>query len=373
MTNIVSSDRPLAVLDTEIYVDYFLFKAKRVDNGKIADVEMYEGHPLDTDRVRAILERYEIVTFNGRNFDIPMIYAALKGFSCEKLKHVCDAIILENMKPWDVERAFGFKIPRNLKHIDLIEVAPGQASLKIYGGRIHSRKMQDLPIEPNASIQPDQRALLSKYCGNDLEVTELLLRKLTPQLELRRALSIEYGDDYMSKSDAQIAEAVIKSKMSELIGCQPSRPTPQAGKSFDYDPPKWMEFETESMWKVFNTIKNTPFKVAPTGKVNIPDPISELEIKIGGGVYRMGIGGLHSSESALFHIADDDTLLKDRDVSSYYPSIILNNKIYPEGLGPQFLTVYEKIVRERLSAKRGSAEIRAKIKVLENEIANYEE
>ena len=33
-------------------------------------------------------------------------------------------------------------------HIDIMPLPIGQASLKIYGGRLHAPKLQDLPIEP---------------------------------------------------------------------------------------------------------------------------------------------------------------------------------------------------------------------------------
>lgn len=372
MTDIVSSDRPLAVVDVEVYANYFLFKAKRVDNGKVAEVEMYEGHPLDIDRIKAILSRYEIVTFNGRNFDVPVIYAALKGFSCEKLKLVCDSIIQGNMKPWDIEREFKFKIPRDLKHIDLIEVAPGQASLKIYGGRIHCRKMQDLPIEPDALITPEQRVELAIYCGNDLEVTEGLLRKLTPQLELRRALSIEYGDDYMSKSDAQIAEAVLKLKIEEITGDRPVRPTFPTGTKFKYQVPDYIKYSTPELNAVLDAVRASDFVVSPSGGVEMPEALSQKGVRIGGSIYRMGIGGLHSSEESICHFATEDEILKDVDATSFYPSIILGQGLFPKHLGPEFLTVYRTIVERRVSAKHKAAELQKVLGDLKKQLASIE-
>ena len=86
----------------------------------------------------------------------------------------------------------------------------GQASLKIYGGRLHAPKMQDLPIEPNALIFPEQRETLRLYCHNDLQVTRILYEELKPQIALREQMSKQYNIDLRSKSDAQIAENIIK-------------------------------------------------------------------------------------------------------------------------------------------------------------------
>jgi len=56
---------------------------------------------------------------------------------------------------------------------------------------------------------------------------------------------------------------------------------------------------------------------------------------------------LHSCEKKISHKGD----LRDRDVTSYYPSIILNQGLYPAHLGPEFLNVYRRIVEQRLEAK----------------------
>jgi DNA polymerase elongation subunit (family B) len=73
----------------------------------------------------------------------------------------------------------------------------------------------------------------------------------------------------------------------------------------------------------------------------------------------MGIGGLHSSEKGIAFKASDTFKLVDRDVASYYPSIILNQKLYPLHLGFDFLTVYQSLVSRRLAAKRSGNKIEA--------------
>jgi hypothetical protein len=65
----------------------------------------------------------------------------------------------------------------------------------------------------------------------------------------------------------------------------------------------------------------------------------------------MGIGGLHSSEKCQAVFADDDHILVDRDVTSYYPMIILRLGLHPKHMGKAFLKVYRGIVNRRLKAK----------------------
>jgi hypothetical protein len=55
-----------------------------------------------------------------------------------------------------------------MKHFDIQEPAPAvMISLKLYGGRLHSKKLQDLPIDPHATLTKDQTEILRKYCVND--------------------------------------------------------------------------------------------------------------------------------------------------------------------------------------------------------------
>lgn len=359
MTNYVKSDKPLALLDVECYRNYFLLKVRRVSDGKTVNLEQYEGVKFDVARARQILNYHETISFNGRNYDLYMAFLAMKGLSCEQLKEWSDRIILGNMRPWEVEREANFRIPYSLRHIDLIEVAPGQASLKIYGGRLHSRKMQDLPIEPDATILAHERPLLSNYCGNDLDTTGDLLGKLTEQLELRRMLGKRYGIDLMSKSEAQIAEAVIKQRLIELTGNVPEKPPFRPGTKFKYVPPKSLKFMSKRLQEMLTMVANTEFRVGKSGSVEMPASLDDYAVEIGNGVYRMGIGGLHSSEESTTHYADDDTLIIDRDVASYYPRIILNNRFYPEHLGEDFLTVFDTIVEERLEAKKKGDKVTA--------------
>ena len=346
------TDKPTVILDLEVFSDYFLAMFRNVATGKMRAFEMFEGQPLDADGVRAVLKKYRVVTFNGQGFDIPLLTLALTGADCARIKAGANAIIDRNLRGWQFAREFDIDLPEDLDHIDLIEVAPGTASLKIYGGRLHARKLQDLPIEPDASISPAQRALLRDYCANDLATTQALFDKLAPQIELRVRMSVDYGMDLRSKSDAQIAEAVIGRQVARALGRDVARPEVAGGTTFVYRPPAFVQFTTPPLKTLLAMIELAQFTVPDSGKVMMPRELAEAAIQIGTSTYRLGIGGLHSSEQSTAHLTDEHTLLVDRDVASYYPAIILRTGLAPRHMGDAFTVAYQDIVQRRLAAKR---------------------
>ena len=345
-----------AAFDIEIYQDYFLVAFMNAATGRVRHFEMYEGQPLDVEPLRSIVRSYRLVSFNGMNFDLPLLTLALLGKSCGEIKQAANAIIKNNLPHWKL----GIE-PIVADHIDLIEVLPGIGSLKIYGGRIHQPTLQDLPIEPDALIEPDQRGPLRLYCENDLRVTLALFKALAPQLELRTQMSADYGIDLRSKSDAQIAEAVIKRQVESALGRRLKKPDPRslAGEVFHYTAPTFVGFETENLKSVLATVTNAAFEIADSGVVQLPKEIGSLKVKIGASTYQMGIGGLHSCEKSIAHQADDDFVLTERDVTSFYPSIILACGLSPELMGEYFTPVYRSIVERRLAAKKSGDKVQA--------------
>ena len=348
-------------MDIECYRDYFLVMFKRVDTGAVRSYELFDGQPLNTGELRTIMGAYRIVTFNGLNYDLPMLTLALTGVSCEALKRASDSIIVGDLRAWQFEDVHNVKVPKSWDNIDLIEVAFGQGSLKLYGGRLHSKLLQDLPIEPSASISPEQRHELRLYCQNDLQTTIDLWNHLDPQIKLRELMTAQYGQDLRSKSDAQIAEAVIRKQCGEILGDVVRRPDIPPGTSFRYDPPAWLCYESPELREALASVLDATFHVTQTGSVEMPKALDGRSVTVGSGVYRMGIGGLHSSEQVQALVADSEHVLIDRDVTSYYPAIILNCNLSPLHLkrDDAFLRVYRAIVERRVQAKRAGDDVTA--------------
>lgn len=336
--------------DIECYTNYFLIMFLNYQ-GKTKYFELYEDHLLDIEGVKKVLTVAEVITFNGNSYDIPMIALALSGADNETLKVASDAIIQEQLRPWDFYKRYKLEQPE-WQRVDLIEPAPAvKISLKAYGARNHSKQLQDLPIEPHELISPEQREILVKYCKNDLQTTADLYEAIEDRIDLRREMSKEYGINLLSKSDAQIAEAVIKQEVEKLTG-EKVRKSKISTRSFLYQVPETIKFETEQLKNLLDFFRNVEFTAQSNGVITLSQ--EPPEISIGSTRYACGLGGLHSQEHEKFHEEDNDYILVDNDVGAYYPNIILQLGLYPEALGSEFVTVFRGITEKRLEAKKNN-------------------
>lgn len=347
--------RPVAVCDTEVFPNYWSIGFQCVETKRRKVIEMHPGKPLDRPAIANVLRKWTIVGFNLIKYDIPMIMLAMRpGVTNEELKRASDELIMTGIPHWKWMQRNDLEVPAFIDAIDLMEVNPGAAqkpSLKICGGRLHSKRMQDLPFEHSRELTSDDMAVLRSYHGNDLELTEDMWFELKPQINLRVQMSKQYGVDLRSKSDAQIAEAVIKAEIERVTRQRIYKPEIRPGL-FYYEPPRWLGFETHEMRQMLHEVRKTPFVVDDGGTVRMPKYLEDKKIAIGSSVYRMGIGGLHSSEESIAFRFDDERVLTGPDVTSYYPNIIIKNRLIPEHLGQPFLDVYERIYERRVAAKR---------------------
>lgn len=353
--------RHTLICDIETFPNYYLVAFKRPSDGKVRVFEETAdgSRTYDRDKLRGIMMQNEIVTYNGQGFDVPIIFKGLDGGTFADCKRACDLIINGGIRYWQAEEVLGTTIPRNLDHVDLIEPQPNAfASLKLLNGRLHGKRMADLPYPPDQDLTPEQIDEVREYCINDLDSTILLWEALGQPLKLREALGEQYGTDFRSRSDAQIGESIIKRRIKEMTGKWPEKERTPAGMTFPFAPPEWLAFQNEELQQILDRVRTTEFIVKANGYVDLPDWLNGRQITIGETTYAIGIGGLHSTERNRGVAADGDRFLRDYDVASYYPAIILGSGLYPRACGPEFLDVYRDIRQERIAAKAAGDKVK---------------
>ena len=338
------------IFDTEIFNNCSLFMGRVVENRKL--IKIWLDDPDALADLRDVMESgCTFVSYNGINFDMPIIASWLAGHTQEKTKFIANTIIGHQLKHFQTYKQFKIQAPK-ADHIDLIEVVPGFVSLKCYMGRMHMPWLKDLPFAHDAIIAPEQREMVEKYCENDLDGTEELFRRMKEPLLMRLRLSKEHQVDLRSKSDAQMAETITNKVLNITQYAKPR-------ESATYTRAAFIKPISQQLEDIIQQIESHTFMIHPkTGKFIFPAFLKK-PIVLGNGKYQMGVGGLHSKhDKSVCKISRCEYLLSDADFQAYYPTLIVQ-----AGLGnPEFIAFYQTLINMRVNAKEDAKRITAEIK-----------
>ena len=337
--------------DTECYPNYFLIVFKDLNGNEECFVKD-ENNVLPVARIRKLLETRQTIGFNSRMYDIPMITYALSGVSNSLLKEMSNSLIPDKKllkaklvpSTFDVIKKNNLWCPFEYDHIDLFKVTGAKSGLKVYGARIGSKKIQDLPYDHLEPLTQEQKKDVKAYCVNDVDLTSDLFKYLHKELKVRYDINEHYGIDSRSKSDSQIAETVIKKLCKFDISKLKNNSQFKFGIKLDF------KFENESLINLRKDLDDIEFNVQRHRSIEYEGV--HREININGTKYQFGIGGLHSKERRRSIIANEDEWFIDVDVSSCYPKIILNHKLSPPQIEGDFLRVFGGMFDGRQFAKK---------------------
>lgn len=354
------------VCDVECFENYFLVSLYSVEKNKYAHVALYNDTIIEgsLSGLLKVVRNNTVVTFNGESYDCIMISAFLSNYSNKMLKKLSNSIIADRQPGWKIYREKGFT---NFiaDSIDIMDVCPLEASLKIYGGRNNTNLLKDLPLDPDAIVADNQIDEIKYYCDNDVKMTYELYTFLKDEIHLREVLSAAYGTDLRSKGDAKIAETVIKSELSKITTLK----KPVIKDEYNYEIPSYISMKTNICKELMQIYCDGKYVIDSNGhaKFLFPDGKAKKNIIIGQTSYTCGIGGLHSNEKSQAIYANDEYIIRDSDVTSYYPNIIILNKYSPEQLKKVFLKVYQSIVDKRIAAKKsGDKNVANSLKIVIN-------
>lgn len=349
----------LLEFDIEVYINYTLIGFRTFDERRAYIIfEQVAGESrIDVEKLKWLLNNFTMVGFNSKEYDNTIALCAIAGFDTVQLKEASNLLIGAKMPFYAVRKHYKLnekKMGVKFNSIDLMNVAPRSASLKKYAARAGIPHIQDLPFHHEMHLNAERRAILKWYWGNDIDSNELLHSRLLEQIDLRIKIGAKYNIDVRTRSDAQIAEDIFVAEAKRLTGQQfipKVNRDNYRGTSFRYHAPHYLRFSSPTMQAVKQIVDNAVFKIDFDCIISCPDVLG-LSFNIGDTPYKMGIGGLHSQEKARYFVSGNGWTLKDHDVTSYYPTLILSLGMYPEAIGRIFLEIYQKIKDDRVRAKR---------------------
>ena len=193
-----------------------------------------------------------------------------------------------------------------------------------------------------------------KYNINDVDSTEELLYRCQKDIDLRLAIEDEYGVKVLNKDGVNIGMKIITQKYLEKTGQTWNQIKDLRSPCDMIELNKiilpFIEFKTPVLQELLKELKT--LTVSP-GRKGL-----ERTFVIGGVKHLFSVGGLHSENKPSSFQSTDTQVIVDQDVTSLYPSMIIEHGFYPPHLGKEFLEVYGQIKKERVEAKRNGNKIK---------------
>lgn len=344
------------VFDAEVCPNKAMVGFMDLENGEISQFQHDDGQSI----AKYIKGRI-LIGFNSKNYDNIIVTAMIKGKTPKQIYNISFDLVEGGGSRWDYDN----KIEHD---IDLIEVAPGSASLKLYGAVLNAKKLQDLPYSPHEKHNKKMWKNVCKYNKNDLRLTKLLYDELKPRLELREQLGKQYDIDIMSRSDAQAAEDIFQVELKKIgIDARKEGKKKKRITEINYVAPESVKFKRDDLNKLVKRIEKTTIQINNAGSPMIPDWLKDEIVYINEKPYNIQLGGLHSMEKSTTVIPPKGKKLGNVDVASMYPSLIIELGLYPKHLTDAFLKIYRGIRDRRMEAKRsGNKTVANTLKIVLN-------
>lgn len=274
-----------------------------------------------------------------------------RWWAIQRVKMLVDSIIennnvnyryldddLKNFKEWWVSIDLYMSLFETVTRKSLKQAA---INLKWY-------RIEDLPLKPNATVSITDFPKIRYYNINDVLITRALHLAKKKEFELRINITAKYGVNVLSANRSTIADRLMSNFYSQYTGLKyfqfKDKRTMRVSIDFaDVLNPK-IHFTTSVLKQAYEEIRNTTFTIG--------NDYSKVILFHEKG-YKIATGGLHSIDRpAMFEVDCKERLMRDADVSSYYPRLIYNENACPAHLAPvAFSHIVNMISTDRLKYK----------------------
>jgi hypothetical protein len=353
--------------DIETLANYTLIVFKNIKGGTPTLYEFSEQQN-DTKTLTNWLKtsKHQLVGYNSAAFDDQIIehiirnqkdYTLMTGdnVASDIYRFVQEQIITETEDGRRQEPPYPRHRIKN-KSIDLYKIwhydnKARSTSLKHLMIAMREPLVLDMPIHHYQTVTPDQYPMIREYCINDVDATVRFYNHSTERITMRELLQQQYGTDLMTKSDSSIGEMIFVKELSTKIG-EPYQTllkgrTPRKVVEISKCIIPQIRFDTPEFQSALNHFNKL---IIVEGEKN--DEFFTLEhqnVTLG-----YGKGGLHGSIKPGIYESDDQYVIGDYDVASYYPSLCVAYNIRPKHFPKQFSQIFDTLKEMRAEHRKGS-------------------
>jgi len=348
--------------DIETYPNFFCCVFQNPDNG---DFWIFE-HSERKNQVREFVEFLKwvkgtgirLIGYNNAHFDYPCIHGALVDPQWEgrSAYAMCERIInapfgsRSPVAPWE------FLIPQvDLFLIHHFNNKAKRQSLKGLELAMRMDDVRDLPITPGQPVPLDRTDELVQYCCHDVQATTNFFHESKEKVAFRDQLSEKYGKDFTNYSDVKcgVEVLILETEKRKPGSCYDDSGKPRQTKRdtialADVILPS-VEFTRYEFNSVLQDFKSKTIK-------ETKGVFEDMSAVVDGFEFIFGLGGIHGSIESQTVRSDEERVIVDLDVASYYPNLAIVNDIYPKHLSSDFCSIYRELYEERKKHKKGTAE-----------------
>jgi len=304
-----------------------------------------------------------MVGFNNLGFDYPVLHTLIRmGHSDANTLYQKAQSIINSQDDDSKWMHLVNPSDRFVHQIDLFKIhhfdnRARSTSLKSLEFNMRSDSIEDLPFPVGTMLNREQIEVLKQYNKHDVSQTKAFYRHTLDMIRFREELTRKYARDFMNHNDTKIGKDYFIMKLEEAgVPCydySSSGRTPRQTKRSvihlkDAILP-WINFEQPEFNRVMNWLKAQT--ITETKGV-----FTDLTATINGFTFVFGLGGIHGSVENGIVESDDEFILVDLDVQSYYPNLAITNGFYPEHLGAEFTAIYKHLFEQRKQYPKKSAE-----------------
>lgn len=301
-------------------------------------------------------------------------------------------------------------------------------SLKMLEFVMRSDTIEELPVPVGTNLDNEQADIVLNYNKKDTKETYNFYLECMEAIKFREQLSEEYGKSFINADDTKIGAEIFVHELEKANpGCCFKRGRKQQTIRSEIDLSQCIvpyaefkrpEFSAVKEWFEKQVIKETKgvftdilesdlgdvakyanmrtkrqkqmskpneakleklknkhpmgwLSEEPLKSGNISyywnwNVVDSLNVVVDGLEYVFGVGGLHASRENEVFRTDDDWVVVDQDVASYYPNLSIMNNVYPEHLGETFCRVYDDIYQRRKVFKKQGNKLQAALKLALN-------
>ena len=399
--------RNIWVYDLEIFVNFFSCVAINIDSNEVKTFVLMKDERNDLPEMYNWLksEGLIMIGYNNLEFDYQLLHVILELVNSinvdsfdittviTSLYRRTQEIINNNSSRWEKKIIPSYK--QLITQIDLYKImhfdnSAKATSLKWLEYAMRMESIQDLPLSPHAKVMKEDVDKIIKYNYNDTFATlkffnqknkwgKYIVREL---IELRSNIGREYDLNVMNGNDISIGVEIFTKILAENMGISKKelrslstvRDSIKLGdcvlptvkfKSDEFN--SILDFfKRQEITETKGTFKDIPQSYLgnliehcakselkyESGKVKSKKLLrngilEKLNIVYKGFQYDFGLGGIHGCIKPGVYKADDEYIIVDVDVASYYPNLAIKNNLRPEHLGESFSKVYESIYIKR--------------------------